>query len=252
MARAALALVLAACSGAADDGVDARPPPGEHLPGSVSISQYLSPDRTSILASFQDGRDQCAETAVNGCTFTSCGIDSLASAFDAGTITVAGTSVRALAPIRTSTSQITYRYGSNVHDFVDGEPLTISTTGATVPKFSATLSMPTRASVARPSSLVIDRSQPFTFTWTGGDGDVVIYWSFWGTQSINCHFPASAGSATVPADVMAMLVADKGYLTFVTRSDVRVTAGPWDVQVSALQHAAWPDGSVADTSVTFQ
>ncbi len=239
-----------ACSCAAND--DAIPPPGEHLPGFISISQCRSPDRTWIRASFEDGRDQCMKTTVDGCTFTNCGIDSLASAFDAGTITVSGTNVRTLAPMRISTSQIAYGYGSMVHDFVDGEELTISTTGATVPGFSTTLSMPARASVERPGSLAVDRSQPFTFRWTGGEGEVAIYWSFWGTQSIDCRFPASAGSATVPAGVMAMLVADEGYLTFITRTEVKLAAAPWDVQVYALEQAAWPDGTVADTRVTFQ
>lgn len=252
--RAVVAVALCACSGAPEAGVDARPPQGEHLPGTVTVSQYLQPERTSIYGSFEDGRDQCGTSLVSGCTVTHCfAPDSYAQGFDAGVLTVSGSTTHMLNPTTASYYRgLLYSYGAMAHQFVEDETLTVSTIGATVPKFETTISMPARATAVRPSSLVISRTEPFAINWTGGSGDVVVYFSY-GIEGINCHFAADAGAGTVPADVTAMLIeGGRGYLTVATQNDVTVSAAPWDVQVRTFQHAVWSDGSVANVPVEFK
>lgn len=254
MRSAVVVVALGACSGAPEAGVDSRPPPGEHLPGSVYISQWLSPERTSIGARFEDGRDQCGKTSIGGCTVTQCNApDSYAQGFDAGVLTVSGSKTLMLRPTTAPYAfGPLYSYGSTVHEFVEGESIQVSTTGATVPKFETAIVMPARAVASRPSSLVISRADPFNMSWTGGSGDVVVYFSY-GLGGTNCHFPADAGVGTVPAEVMAMLFeGSKGYLTVVTRNEVALSAPPWDVHVSTSQNAVWSDGSVADVMVEFK
>src|SRR5262249_17301873 len=53
MRRVLLAVAVSACTAGSPP-----PPPGEHLPGYVSITQTIAPDQTWLGASFEDGRDQ--------------------------------------------------------------------------------------------------------------------------------------------------------------------------------------------------
>jgi hypothetical protein len=246
-------LAIGACTHEPQNAPDASStPPGEHLPANIRISQGLGPDYTSVTASFDDRRDY-AESMMSGCIELNYPPDSYTRSFDAGSLTVSGANIRAvIKPFFDSYWKTAfYSYRSMSRELVDGETLTIATSGAVVPSFSTTLDAPSVATFAKPPSVVIKVGEPFDVSWTGGGGDVVIRWSstLW---SLECPFPASAGHATVPAEVTARLYGDGGSVSFFTRTESVLALMPWDVRVSASTGGIWPDGSAAYSLFTFE
>ena len=248
------AFVLAACSGA-DVSPDAPPPPpGEHLPASVGVTQSISTYATWITGTFRDGTDPATKTKVGDCVADHYIIDSFAKTFDAGRITVTGTTTHTVSATHWGPfggGELGYQFRSETHEFVDDDILSVSSTGATVPMFSTALAMPAVAKVAKPTSSIIKRDQPLALSWTGGSGILWVVVSSGGGW-ISCPFQASTGAGAVSVDALATQMPGKGGLGFYTRNENVVASPPWDVVVFTANDAIWVDGWPADFDVTLE
>ena len=98
----------------------------------------------------------------------------------------------------------------------------------------------------------IDRTQPYAVSWTGASGgkiDLLVNsgGSTLHSVSATCSFDAAAGTGTIPAAVMAKMVAGAGQALLYPASDTVVVSGQYTVAVS-VQSAA----SNGATSLTFR
>lgn len=139
-----------------------------------------------------------------------------------------------------------------------GDMLTFSAAGGGpdgVPPFTASLTFPTPAMVTEPMPMTvfsiplvqIDHTQPFTARWTPGTGGITIFigqGGFGGMMSlqsgvtINCVYPSSAGTGTVPASALSDLMSTTGsipdaFLAVTARVSVEVSAGEYRITVNA-------------------
>jgi hypothetical protein len=104
--------------------------------------------------------------------------------------------------------------------FAEGDVLTVATTGAAIPAFSFTGTLPGVPVLtshdntgAGPGVITAVRTQPFDVTWTPVDGEVfVLFLQFSQAgarllHGIQCFFPGPDGAATIPAAALGHLLA---------------------------------------------
>lgn len=126
--------------------------------------------------------------------------------------------------------------------------LTVSAPGGSVPAFSGqTVTVPSHLSVTAPGCIgggcgTIDRTAPLVVTWSGGaTGTVSVSVSAFdapATSGVTCKAPASAGTLTVPAALLANLYAGKsGSFSVATTSEVKFNAGAWPITVTVRDNA---------------
>lgn len=124
-----------------------------------------------------------------------------------------------------------------------GDPITLTNTGEWVPRFTTTLPAPTlevkltAPVLSETAPLGVDRTQPLAFTWTGATGGkvvIMVQTSGAGRRNVSakCTFDAAPGEASIPAAVMATMVAGPGSATLYPASDALVTAGDYTIDVS--------------------
>jgi hypothetical protein len=126
------------------------------------------------------------------------------------------------------------------------------------------LTAPSLASITTPAKpagmnpLVITRSQDLAVAWTGGgtgEMDFVL-----GTTNgsnpgptLNCSFPANAGSGTIPTAALAMLPAGNGSFSASTYVFKDVDIGEWRIYGQAFFTAVWSaDMSQSAVTATLQ
>jgi hypothetical protein len=200
----------------------------------------------------------CAVTTCPGHGPTDAGLVTLASA---GTLDVTGGAFGE-AGVQVGPDNLgSYLYNTTGPMFAPGDMLAVSAAGATVPAFTAqTLSAPAAITVTAPQAgdagiLVIPTSQSLDVAWTGGvTGDHVVltlnaFFASGASASTACSWDAAAGQATVPANVLAPLVAgtaQPGGSTAVwyQQAQTSFATGRWAVTMLADIHG----GSLA----TFQ
>lgn len=124
-----------------------------------------------------------------------------------------------------------------------GDPITLTNTGEWVPRFTTTLPGPplevkiTEPVLSETAPLGVDRTQPLAFAWSGATGGkvvIAVQTTGAGRRSVSakCTFDAAPGEASVPASVLATMVAGPGTALLYPASDELVTAGDYTIDVS--------------------
>lgn len=153
---------------------------------------------------------------------------------------------------------------SDVALFEGGETMTISASGAKIPPFDVSITTPAHLTMTSPiypvgSPLDIDPTADMVFQWTGDSaGDVEIRIA--GPQQLpepqttmQCRFPASAGTGTVPAAVLAAVsLSGTGTIAAdVLTTSNTVAAGWGPISIRASMPALKSNGVQYATSVNW-
>jgi hypothetical protein len=237
-----------------DGGADAGPPGWKH--GVVAL---LSTTRGRVNANFVDAPDGyppmiSTSREVGPCQYT--GFSSLAGAGtatprSAGVITVDGAKV----PITLTPAMPTPGYPpfqSPMPLWSGGETITVTAAGADVPAFTAHATAPARVTVTAPAAgmLTLPRSADLTVTWTnGGAGEVHLTLDADPSaplqgSSLDCRFPSSAGTATVPSAALQLLPAGHAQLQIATGAPIDLQAGDYALQISVTSDAGYAGAMV--------
>lgn len=206
------ALACFACS-SPDDKESGSAPTGtivlsEVLSGGVSTSYALT---ASWLPSVEDSG--CSLTTVEACLISSCSSGTLvdSTSLDAGQLSFTSSSGSSAMLTRAGAAYAERNSGSF---FAPGDTVTVSGAGgADLPAFAATsLVAPGAATLTAPACnggtcSSFDRSQELTLTWSAqGTGVLEIVFSGTDqTRTATCGFDLSAGTATVPSPVLAVV-----------------------------------------------
>ncbi len=261
------ALCLAAVAACGPSG----PSNGPQRAGSVNVTALsgmlagMTFASTTVNAGFVEApasaAQPCTTRTVGACTINECTTSSsdagapdpdagapapdagmVNTARSAGVITVSGGGQMVqLTPGADGT------YTSNMQRmtvFPAGTELTMSAVGDAmgVPAFTGTVTMPAAVMVTAPAlsfttATMISRSQALNATWTGGTAgkvSVLLAGNSGGRNVVvNCAFDATAGSGTVPVDVLAALPAGSGTIVIGGSSTRDVMAGGYKVSLAA-------------------
>lgn len=271
-------IALAGCTTGDDDSVGAGGDAGSgdvDAPsnnGTVSLMSYSATGGGSgtvvggsAAAYFQlprTGNDACTEQRFGDCRVIACPTTSWTPTYvSGGTITVMGLS----API-TLVPRVdkTYEpFSSDGHMlFAGGETVTIKGTGADVPAFTLSVTLPSRPSITSPTkpagngALTINRAQDFSVAWSGGTGKL---YAFVGNPAgaaggtLYCEFDAAAGTGTIPSGALARLSPGMGSFGAYSYVRTSVDVADWRVYGGANFQAVWAsDGSFAGANATVQ
>jgi hypothetical protein len=220
--------LFAACGG--DDKarhiVDGQGSGSGATPDYVSVSLSAG-DFTASAAFYATAPDtslpaQCTSTVQGSCTFTLCSSTPTYGPYaylSAGTISVIGgtpPTTYSMSPTATNT----YTYGPTGTDtvFDDGDMLTVSGTGATIPAFSQSMTLPGIPTVTAPAtSGSFPRSTDLTVSWSGADHLGTIFTEIYETapyEVLSCTVPAtdSTGSVAMPTALLQMMTAGPSFL----------------------------------------
>ncbi|MCC6995787.1 MAG: hypothetical protein IT370_14345 [Deltaproteobacteria bacterium] len=134
-----------------------------------------------------------------------------------------------------------------------GETLTASAPGASVPAFTTSVTTPRRITLSAPTlptgDWMIDRAQPIALTWSGATAeDIIVTLGVitLGPLELECVFPASAGSATLPAAALGLLPAGDAYYTMVSRTRRQLDVSDWRITLRADTDAILPDARLVE------
>jgi hypothetical protein len=117
-----------------------------------------------------------------------------------------------------------------------GSTVSVAAAGATVPAWSAVVTMPEAALPTGPDLAGTPswpRTSDFTVTWQGGTKLVTISLSNSG-GSLRCDFPATAKSGTVPAEALGRLAAGRTTVIALSTDRQVVSAGEWVISMVAF------------------
>src|SRR5262249_33383252 len=146
-------------------------------------------DRTSTISSRDDGPCHIERRRPGPGTFDS-----------AGTVTISGATGGNIVLAPDSNNH--YSAMSQGLKYAADEVLSISSTGATVPPFSAQVTFPARLTVTSPTTLTTLNKSGFSASWTGTTGSVIFRISQYPNGSpethIDCVFDGTAGTGAVP------------------------------------------------------
>lgn len=267
-------VALAACgdddgSGTGDGGGSGTVPPNI---GTVYLSSYKATQTGGgqVMGNIVNAQfvvnpmiGTCTSQTIGPCIISQCMLSTTNPMYvSGGVVTVTGLS----QAVSMTPSTITNMYlpDNSASAFVGGEMVHIQGGGATAPAFTLSFTAPGLASItapARPAGtnpLVINRAQDLAVTWTGGgasDMDFVLG-SMNGSNpgpTLNCSFPASAGSGTIPAAALAMLPAGSGTFGAATEVVKNVDIGDWRFWGQAFYTSVWSaDMSQSGVTATLQ
>ncbi|MDP1916922.1 MAG: hypothetical protein Q8L14_11775 [Myxococcales bacterium] len=219
--------------------------------GSVAISQSTlevagqSFRSGFVLANFFEipaGIPDCTRTTVGSCTISNCaraadaGMPPDGGRVGAGVVTLSGL---ADGGVTLMPMELGYQASISGAVFIPGGTIGVSTTGATVPAFTAQVTAPSGATLTAPicaqsTCPAISKAAGLTMTWSGGAGTVAIE-LLAGSEQVTCEYPAAAGTATIPPAVFASLPAGTASLFFNTVNATTIQAGPFPVKVTASE-----------------
>jgi hypothetical protein len=205
----------------------------------------------------------CTTTVSGACKLEVCVAPPPAPPFaSAGTLTLTGgTHTLTVAPMANgSYSQLV---DATQTLWSGGETLTLTASGATVPAFSTSVTAPAPIVVAAPAApaggakLTVSRSSDLTFTWTGGGGATVgggisaVYGST--AESVTCTVPASAGTFTLPASLIAQLPASPTGVGLFASSwtEAEVVSGSFTFRFQADTDSLDPAGAGYGVQITL-
>jgi hypothetical protein len=143
----------------------------------------------------------------------------------------------------------TYTFVPSGLVFTSGMTITAAASGGDVPAFSAPVTMPDPVVVtdpATPTGVIIDRTQPRTFSWTPGAGDVYVYIDDLGAQNlvypltigtvVRCVAPSAGGSTTIPTSILGLLAAGDATIAITGIAAAELDVGGFAVQIRAINY----------------
>ncbi len=219
--------------------------------GSVAISQSTlevagqSFRSGFVLANFFEipsGFPDCTRSTIGSCTISNCALAADAGMPpDGGRVGAGVVSLSGLADGGVTLMPMELGYQATISGavFIPGGTIGVSTTGATVPAFTAQVTAPSGATLTAPvctqsTCPAISKATGLTVTWSGGAGTVAIE-VLAGSEQVNCEYPAAAGTATIPPAVLASLPAGMASLFFNTVNATTVQAGQFPVKFTASE-----------------
>ncbi len=227
--------------------------------GQIEMSQSATSAVVSASFSISNAIDRCTVTVAGACTIRRCvdgsdgGTVSVHTA-EAGMLTITGTLLDAGLALVNRGGFDGYSAAYLDPLWAGGETLTASGTGGDVPAFSGqSVVAPSAISVSAPvcpndQCGSLSRAVPLAVTWSGGASGTVLVTLAAGTStprasvSIECGYPASAGSAMVPAAVISeMQPYLSGSVTVENTATKSFTAGEFAITFTA--RAAGVSGS---------
>ena len=244
--------------GAGDGGVPANN-------GFVLVTAYnamangVSTTGGSVSATFslQSSTPLCTDMTIGPCYLYMCPTTVPPVMYaSGGVVTVTGlTQAVSLAP---DGSKMYAPFTTQQSLMTGGENLTIRGAGADAPAFMLTVKAPNRVSITTPakpaaSGITIDRSVDFPVAWTGGGtGEVGIVIGSNQGYSMQCTYPAAAGTGTIPKAALAMMTA--GAATFGASSQLleNVDMGDWRLWGEVFFSSVWTDQSLVGSTATLQ
>jgi hypothetical protein len=249
-----LGLSVSSCSGQTTAGSDSNTvqkvgniyveppamPGGPATPGIMAVfaeaAGPATPVPQSTLLKVDAGTGSCT---VSQSTTPTGGTPSLPSVTpaSAGTITMVGSQqslvlVPQLRSLGDRGSSLIYTAPPGAMGFLPGHSLTITASGATVPAFSVSITVPTAITVTQPDlkvlgcsstgcppPLTISRTLDFPITWTGGGPAGDVHFEFvqivGGTNMvIDCSAPSSAGHSVIPVSALSYLTPTSAGVSF--------------------------------------
>jgi hypothetical protein len=254
----AVALAALGCAGGDRPSRGATPPParveeragpktGRVEIGNAFVGQGAREGVNGSVDARFHASGPCAKTWYETCYVSSCPGDEPANGASAGTISIGGLAV----PIRLE-RQDGARYQA-IHGrqlFSGGEVITVSSSGAEVPAFHATLEAPPQPTLTHPpisdSHAIVNgsKSADWSLAWTGGGAGIVRVSLQSRSTSVTCDFKASDGEARVPRAALARM--DHTALVAVSAIETAtVSAGDWSVAVVVRTDARLPNGHTA-------
>lgn len=209
---------------------------------------------TLTSAAFELGTTCELRQAMGACTtFRNCTTGNSVLRYSAGDLTfdTHGSGTSSIAPLADKSYPTLRMDGATI---LAGSAVTMSSTGADIPAFSADLAAPAQATITSYFDMtnLIDRSKDLVVTWTGGTGvvDVSMSGGIDDVSGFDCHFDASAGHAAIPSDAMSAATL-QGTLNFLSLTTTTQTVGPWSVTANLAFQAVWSDGRAAKASIGF-
>jgi hypothetical protein len=224
----------------------AIPPPDKYAV--VYMLNYPS----TIQAAFTTD-PHCVKATIGACTTEKCPVTPTATTLNAGPITITGTQPSVILKINT-TGRYTGFLGTTAL-WQGGETITASAPGATASPFTLMVRAPTTIKVTSPAAptsgqMTINRGQPFVAHLSGSTAGSI---AFLATSTdatntyratVNCLYPGSATSFTVPASALAVLPAGtNGSSVEISSSSASSTrSGEWSIVMSATSDAQATSG----------
>jgi len=217
--------------------------------GTVALGQLCGGGacRSTAVAIFvEQTSSDCAVTSAGSCRLLDCrstSPDAAPRQLSAGTLKVAGPRGRLL-----ELEHMRGGYGvvEDLQPWSAGHELTITATGATVPRFSAKVVAPGESSLVAPAC---DTSRPYGACGTfSRSSDLVVRWDgpTGAELRLNGRSPgrlaaifcdADSSPASVPAALLRRLDLGEVVFGFTPQNRVTLPAGDWDVAVSASNTA---------------
>jgi hypothetical protein len=232
---------------------DRRP----NLSGYVGLESTETYGSTSVLFRTEEPSNPPTVSTVGPCVISEGQFLRVDAAVDANTITITGTHPDVML-VPDMYSHYT-DYSQQTPLFSGNEALTITANGGEVPAFTGHLNAPSKAVMTAPvpantqlgEFLEVPSTQDLVITWTGGSGSMQILAAAAAT-TVQCLFPASDGTGTIPHAVLAALSGPLATFDFASVDQDEVIAGDWHVTITAAFPAVWPDGTSAVLSVDVE
>lgn len=144
--------------------------------------------------------------------------------------------------------------------YAGGESLTVKADGAGVPAFTTTLTAPSKITLSAPvptmGTIDVTKSAGVSATFTGASsGKVVLYFSTtdaMAAYSVRCKFPASAGTAKIPAEAFQDFPTGDGFFDFYVEERSDVAPSGWQIHFTATKAVVDASGTALQGAATFK
>ncbi|MGH7282068.1 MAG: hypothetical protein ACRELY_11130 [Polyangiaceae bacterium] len=185
--------------------------------------------------------DVCPDIAAGDCVLFDCGGGQMhgyaTDSESAGTLTISGGTPSDVVTLTLQADHAYEGFAADASVFETGTPVTFMGTGAAVPAFSQTLTLPSLPTLTSPTissgTLTIDRTTDFAMTWSGGNADVVAVSILSSNKQIACEFPATASSGVIPSTLLTHLSAGSAQMSFLAYAKVIANEGAYVVRFQA-------------------
>jgi hypothetical protein len=193
----------------------------------------------------------CTIASIEGCTLETCAApDTDAGYASAGSLAIGGGLYPLVLQPDTGGVYVPVPGGDGgpLTLWHGGEELLVTSSGATVPAFAASVVAPRQVTVLTKAPGQVARDAALPFSWFGASaGSLTVDLATSAAASsyyLECRFDVGAGAGAIPQAALAALPAGVGKLTVSTsnRTTVRTEIGSWQVDVFAQTNANGPDG----------
>ncbi len=209
--------------------------------GLYQLEAFGGNESQARFRNYTGGR--CKRTQVSTCTFEDCRpATGTWEGVSAGTITLSG-GAGADVVLQPGANGIYPLFIVDGFRWAAGDKITTSATGATVPAFSAELTIPTPIVLpAQGSTLILDPKVARAVSWTPTDQTVTVMLAQWMGTDLplygSCDFPGADGTGSIPAELLALFEEGIGSPTAAIlvshTATVETNAGDYPLRLHAM------------------